>query len=127
MISGSFRTMYQAAERAVILPTLSTFSENPKGNVSQSSEASFSSQYRTSKLALADNLDIHITKLLVHPIKSCRGISIPESRYTPQGLQFDRQYLIIEADTHKCITARQISKMVLIETAIELGETPLLR
>ncbi|KAG9127316.1 hypothetical protein FRC07_014849 [Ceratobasidium sp. 392] len=77
--------------------------------------------------ALADGVDIRITKLLVHPIKSCRGISVSESRYGPEGLQFDRQYLIIEADTHKFITARQIPKMVLVEPAIEFAETPLLQ
>ncbi|CAE6488842.1 unnamed protein product [Rhizoctonia solani] len=80
----------------------------------------------TSKLALAEGIDIRVTKLLVHPIKSCRGISLSESNVTLEGLQYDRQYLIVDAGSHKFITARQIPKMVLIETAIEAGETPLL-
>ncbi|KAJ1302684.1 hypothetical protein OPQ81_003000 [Rhizoctonia solani] len=80
----------------------------------------------TSKLALAEGVDIKVTKLLVHPIKSCRGISLSESTVTLEGLQYDRQYVIVDAKSHKFITARQIPKMVLIGTAIKLGEDPLL-
>ncbi|KAF8727515.1 ARM repeat-containing protein, partial [Rhizoctonia solani] len=81
----------------------------------------------TSKLALAEDVDMKISKLLVHPIKSCRGISLSESKVTSEGLQYDRQYLIVDAKTHKFITARQFPKqMVLVETAIEGGEVPLL-
>ncbi|CUA67453.1 hypothetical protein RSOLAG22IIIB_03101 [Rhizoctonia solani] len=80
----------------------------------------------TSKLALAEGIDMKVTKLLVHPIKSCRGISLSESNVSAEGLQYDRQFLIIDARTHKFMTARQVAKMVLIETAIEAGETPLL-
>ncbi|KAG9100078.1 hypothetical protein FS749_016347 [Ceratobasidium sp. UAMH 11750] len=132
MISGSFRTIYRVVDRAGFVPASPTSSNNSlaaksESDVSQSSKTSSSSLYRTSKLALEDHVDIRITKLLVHPIKSCRGISLSESRYTPKGLQFDRQYLVVEADTHKFITARQIPKMVLVETAIEFGEAPLLR
>ncbi|CEL56074.1 hypothetical protein RSOLAG1IB_07527 [Rhizoctonia solani AG-1 IB] len=80
----------------------------------------------TSKLALAEDVDMKVTKLLVHPIKSCRGISVSESKITSEGLQYDRQYMIVDAKTHKFITARQIPKMVLAETVIEGGQIPLL-
>ncbi|KAG8736266.1 hypothetical protein FRC11_002742, partial [Ceratobasidium sp. 423] len=76
--------------------------------------------------ALAEGVDIKVTKLLVHPIKSCRGISLSESKVTPEGLQYDRQYVIVDAKTHAIITARQIPKMVLVETAVENEEVPLL-
>ncbi|QRV80349.1 importin-9 [Ceratobasidium sp. AG-Ba] len=72
---------------------------------------------------MEDDIDIRITKLLIHPIKSCRGISVSESRYDPKGLQFDRQYLIVDTTSHKCITAREIPKMILVETAIESDDT----
>ncbi|CAE6414428.1 unnamed protein product [Rhizoctonia solani] len=80
----------------------------------------------TSNLALGEGIEIKVTKLLVHPIKSCRGISLPESNVTPEGLLYDRQYVIVDAVSHKFITARQFPKLVLVETAIEVGETPLL-
>ncbi|RPD64568.1 hypothetical protein L227DRAFT_560439 [Lentinus tigrinus ALCF2SS1-6] len=31
--------------------------------------------------------DTRVSKILVHPIKSCRGTSVTESRYSPEGLE----------------------------------------
>jgi uncharacterized protein len=59
--------------------------------------------------------EIVVTKILVHPIKSCRGISVSEWAYTPAGLEYDRKWCIVDANTHAIITAREIPKMVLIE------------
>ncbi|KAI9067205.1 hypothetical protein FKP32DRAFT_1588842 [Trametes sanguinea] len=64
--------------------------------------------------------DVRVSKILVHPIKSCRGSSLQEARYTPEGLENDRKWCIIEADTHTIITAREVSKMVLISPRIEV-------
>ncbi|OSD01165.1 hypothetical protein PYCCODRAFT_1413093 [Trametes coccinea BRFM310] len=70
-----------------------------------------------------DVRDVRVSKLLVHPIKSCRGSSLQEARYTPEGLENDRKWCIIEADTHTIITAREVSKMVLITPRIEVDAT----
>ncbi|KIK62238.1 hypothetical protein GYMLUDRAFT_42185 [Collybiopsis luxurians FD-317 M1] len=64
------------------------------------------------------DMDIRVSKILVHPIKSCRGTSVQESRYTPEGLEHDRRFCIVEADSHKVITAREVAKMVLITPRI---------
>ncbi|KAI5830595.1 hypothetical protein K523DRAFT_239506 [Schizophyllum commune Tattone D] len=57
---------------------------------------------------------VEVTKLLVHPIKSCRGTSVASARYTPEGMENDRKWCIVDADTHQVITAREVAKMVLI-------------
>ncbi|KAI0937464.1 hypothetical protein AcV5_005370 [Taiwanofungus camphoratus] len=31
--------------------------------------------------------EVRVSKILVHPIKSCRGTSVSEVHYTPQGLE----------------------------------------
>lgn len=62
--------------------------------------------------------DIRVTKLLVHPIKSCRGTSVLEAKYDEEGLQHDRKLAIIHARTHRVITAREHAKMVLIHPRI---------
>ncbi|KAJ6609329.1 MOSC domain-containing protein [Mycena sp. CBHHK59/15] len=54
--------------------------------------------------------DVRVSKILVHPIKSCRGISVQHSRYTPEGLEYDRRWCIIEANDHTVITAREVPK-----------------
>ncbi|TFK80892.1 hypothetical protein K466DRAFT_503094 [Polyporus arcularius HHB13444] len=66
--------------------------------------------------------DTRVSKILVHPIKSCRGTSVTESRYSPEGLENDRRWCIIEAGSHAIITAREVSKMVLITPRIEVDD-----
>ncbi|OCH90529.1 hypothetical protein OBBRIDRAFT_592682 [Obba rivulosa] len=64
--------------------------------------------------------EIRVSRIFVHPIKSCRGISVPEVRYTSEGLENDRKWCIIDAQTHAVVTAREASKMVLVTPRIEL-------
>ncbi|KAI0789428.1 MOSC N-terminal beta barrel domain-containing protein [Abortiporus biennis] len=63
--------------------------------------------------------EVRVTKILVHPIKSCKGTSVSEARYTPEGLENDRKWCIIEEDTHNILTARELAKLVLIVPRLE--------
>ncbi|KAJ7897249.1 MOSC N-terminal beta barrel domain-containing protein [Mycena olivaceomarginata] len=74
---------------------------------------------RSSSPSLTIMADVRVSKILVHPIKSCRGISVQSSRYTREGLESDRKWCIIEADDKKVITAREFPKMVLITPNIK--------
>ncbi|KAF7798513.1 hypothetical protein EIP86_009734 [Pleurotus ostreatoroseus] len=65
--------------------------------------------------AVAVKKEVVVTKILVHPIKSCRGTSVNRARYTETGLENDRKWCIIDANTRSIITAREIPKLVLIE------------
>ncbi|KAL5494819.1 hypothetical protein ACEPAI_281 [Sanghuangporus weigelae] len=69
-----------------------------------------------------DLANIKVTKLLIHPIKSCRGTSVQEARYTEEGLEHDRKLAIIDAHTHKVLTAREYPRMVLIYPRIDLDK-----
>ncbi|KAK0199089.1 MOSC N-terminal beta barrel domain-containing protein [Armillaria mellea] len=66
--------------------------------------------------------DVTVSKLLIHPIKSCRGLSVTNARYTPEGLENDRLWSIVDAVTKSVITAREVSKMVLITPQIETDD-----
>ncbi|KAF7303112.1 cysteinease [Mycena kentingensis (nom. inval.)] len=60
-----------------------------------------------------------VSKIFVHPIKSCKGISVQHARYTPEGIQYDRLWSIVEdRDEYTVITAREFPKMVLITSEI---------
>ncbi|KAJ9115884.1 hypothetical protein QFC22_005027 [Naganishia vaughanmartiniae] len=63
--------------------------------------------------------DIRVNALWVHPIKSCRGVSLLKSIVTPQGLQYDRQWAIREVETEQMCTAREHPSMVLIIPEID--------
>lgn len=71
--------------------------------------------------AHADSLtkDLVVQQILIHPIKSCRGTSVQEAPFDHQGLQYDRTWLIIDADSKKFYTARELPKMVLIHPEIQ--------
>lgn len=59
--------------------------------------------------------------LYVHPIKSCRGTSIPEVRYIRDGLYLDRTWLIINVEKKRFKTARELPLMVLINPNMDLN------
>ncbi|GAA5975965.1 hypothetical protein JCM11641_002851 [Rhodosporidiobolus odoratus] len=61
---------------------------------------------------------IKVEQLWVYPIKSCRGTQLQESAYGEEGLEYDRQWMIVEARSHKFLAARTIPKMVLIHPVI---------
>lgn len=65
-----------------------------------------------------DTSNIRVTKILIHPIKSCKGTSVPEAKYTLEGLENDRRWCIIRADNNAVVTARDVAKMVLINPRI---------
>ncbi|KIO24191.1 hypothetical protein M407DRAFT_103277 [Tulasnella calospora MUT 4182] len=70
-----------------------------------------------------DTPPLQITKILVHPIKSCKGTSVQEARYAPDGLEYDRRLVIVDAKTHVAITARNISEMLLIDPKVLVDES----
>ncbi|TFK41978.1 MOSC N-terminal beta barrel domain-containing protein [Crucibulum laeve] len=63
---------------------------------------------------------VTVSKILIHPIKSCRGTSVQSARYNPEGLENDRKWCIIDAPRLQVITARESPKMVLITPRIEV-------
>lgn len=62
--------------------------------------------------------DLRIKALFIHPIKSCRFIPVQQSAYDTSGLQYDRTWLIVNADDHRFNTARELPQMVLIQPSI---------
>ncbi|GEM07106.1 MOSC domain containing protein [Rhodotorula toruloides] len=59
-----------------------------------------------------------IQQLWVYPIKSCRGTRLDESAYGEEGLEYDRQWMIVDAATHRFLTARTIPQSLLIHPVI---------
>ncbi|KAI6154050.1 hypothetical protein BKA82DRAFT_4096936 [Pisolithus tinctorius] len=70
-----------------------------------------------------DTSNIRVTKILIHPIKSCKGTPVQQARYTLEGFEYDRKWCIIHAHNNSVVTARQLSKMVLIHPRIVSGSS----
>ncbi|EKD17694.1 uncharacterized protein L3040_003576 [Drepanopeziza brunnea f. sp. 'multigermtubi'] len=65
-----------------------------------------------------------VSELRIYPIKSCRGISVKKAYVTPQGLDMDRRWMFVDAETMKFITIRDISEMTLIDTSFAFPGSP---
>lgn len=59
-----------------------------------------------------------IVSLRVYPVKSCRGIRLPKTTLGSQGLELDRRWMFVDANTNEFLTIRQIPEMTLIETGL---------
>ncbi len=60
-----------------------------------------------------------LSGLYVYPIKSAAGIAVNEVKTTPRGLQYDRRWMVVDAEG-KFITQRRFPRMALI--GVERGE-----
>ncbi|MEM8640603.1 MAG: MOSC N-terminal beta barrel domain-containing protein [Cyanobacteria bacterium P01_G01_bin.54] len=54
-----------------------------------------------------------VAELWVYPIKGCRGVSLEQAELTPTGLQYDRQWMIVN-ETGKFITQRELPQLAQI-------------
>ena len=61
-----------------------------------------------------------VMDIIVYPVKSCRGIHLFSSAIMPSGLQYDRQFMIVD-QAGRFITQRDRPEMGGIETLIENG------
>lgn len=60
-----------------------------------------------------------VSQLSIYPIKGARGIEVSRARTCATGLEFDRNWIVVFADSGLFCTARDISRLVLVETALE--------
>jgi hypothetical protein len=82
---------------------LSSVSSYLSGSSAINSDAAPSQQVEDGSLS--------ITKLVVYPIKSCKGTSVESSEFDVRGFKFDRRWMVVEAGNHKMLTARTCGKV----------------
>ena len=61
-----------------------------------------------------------IAALYVYPIKSCRGISVTRSPLLKEGLEFDRRFMLVDAN-YKFLTIRQNPRLTLVLPEVRNG------
>lgn len=61
---------------------------------------------------------LRIEQLTIYPVKSLRGIHVEQWPITPQGLQYDRHWMLVMPNG-RFVSQRQLPRMALIDTAIE--------
>ena len=75
-------------------------------------------KYDPLKILFRRKFSTEITALRVYPVKSCRGIQVSARRLLKTGLELDRNWMFVNAETKKFITIREHSKMTLINTSL---------
>jgi uncharacterized protein YcbX len=72
----------------------------------------------------AFDLQATIARLFVYPVKSCAGVELPEALLTETGLEFDRAWMVVDADG-EFVTQRQLPRMALIKPQMKQMEAVL--
>ena len=60
---------------------------------------------------------LEVTDLRVYPVKSLHGISLAKAKLNIRGLQFDRNWMVVDTN-FKFVTQRQIPKMATIQVSL---------
>lgn len=72
----------------------------------------------------AFDLQATIARLFVYPVKSCAGVELPEALLTETGLEFDRAWMVVDAQG-EFVTQRQLPRMALIKPQMKQMEVVL--
>ncbi|MDM0042547.1 MOSC N-terminal beta barrel domain-containing protein [Variovorax sp. J22G21] len=68
--------------------------------------------------AAAFDLQATIARLFVYPVKSCAGVELPEALLTETGLEFDRAWMVVDAN-NEFVTQRELPRMALIRPQLK--------
>jgi uncharacterized protein YcbX len=67
------------------------------------------------------DLQATIARLFVYPIKSCAGVELPEVLLTETGLEFDRAWMVVDAEG-EFVTQRELPRMALVRPQMKHSE-----
>ena len=71
-----------------------------------------------------DELKVGISGLYVHPVKSCAGIAVQEALLIETGLEFDRAWMVVDAQG-RFVTQRELPRMALVVPTLKHSEVVL--
>lgn len=67
------------------------------------------------------DIDLRLSSLHVHPVKSCAGVSVDEALLIETGLEFDRAWMLVDADGH-FVSQRELPRMVLVQPTLRSSD-----
>lgn len=69
----------------------------------------------------AEVQDLSIAALYLHPVKSCAGIAVDEALVIETGLEFDRAWMVADADG-VFVTQRELPRMALVRPTLRASD-----
>ncbi|KAF7289783.1 MOSC domain-containing protein [Mycena indigotica] len=85
----------------------------------------FSSGLR--RLAAPDTVhgtDLRVARIMIYPIKSCAGIELESSTYDREGFEFDRQWMVVDVEKNKQLSARDNRGIKLVRVFPSIHRDP---
>jgi uncharacterized protein YcbX len=70
------------------------------------------------------DLDCTISSLFVHPLKSCAGIAVRDALLVETGLEFDRDWMVVDADG-VMLTQRDAPRLALVRPTLRTHDVVL--
>lgn len=67
------------------------------------------------------DVSLRLAALNVYPIKSCAGVSLDEALLIETGLEFDRAWMLVDADG-RFVTQRELPRMALVQAQLKAYE-----
>lgn len=71
-----------------------------------------------------DAVPVTISALNVYPVKSCAGVSVREALLIETGLEFDRAWMVVDAQG-RFLTQRELPRMALVAVTLKHSEVVL--
>jgi uncharacterized protein YcbX len=73
---------------------------------------------------VSDDASVSLTGLNLYPVKSCGGVSVSESLLIETGLEFDRAWMVVDAQG-EFVTQRELPRMALVQPTLKHTEVVL--
>jgi uncharacterized protein YcbX len=73
---------------------------------------------------VSDEQSVSLTGLNLYPVKSCGGVSVNESLLIETGLEFDRAWMVVDAQGG-FVTQRELPRMALVQPTLKHTEVVL--
>lgn len=64
-------------------------------------------------------MKIEVSQLSYYPVKSCAGISLEKATIGEKGILLDREWAVIDAQSHEVLTQRQEPRLCLLKPTVQ--------
>lgn len=78
-------------------------------------------RFHPSGLDVSDDLDITLSALRIHPVKSCAGIVVREAPLVETGLDLDRAWMVVDAQG-AMLTQREWPRLQLVKPTLRASD-----
>lgn len=72
-----------------------------------------------------DDAPLTVSQLYLHPVKSCAGIAVDEVLLIDTGVEFDRTWMVVDAEDREFLSQRELPRMALVQPALRAGDVVL--